>query len=136
MTSTKREPYRYPVSIKGIISFKNKILLLKNEREEWELPGGKLELNEDPKECLEREILEEVNIKIKVTDIIDSWVYTIFDKKHVLIITYACSKIKSDKFQISNEHNGGKWFTLEEIEEINMPTGYKKSIKTWYEINN
>ena len=136
MTSSKRDSYRYSVCIKGIISFKEKILLLKNEREEWELPGGKLELNEDPKKCLEREILEEVNIEIKVTDIIDSWVYTIIDNKHVLIVTYACSKIKSDNFQISNEHKEGKWFTLEEIKSINMPTGYKRSIKTWSEVYN
>ena len=32
---------RYPISIKGIIIWEDKVLLLKNEREEWDLPGGK-----------------------------------------------------------------------------------------------
>ena len=32
----------------------------------WEFPGGKLELNESLEECLEREIKEELGIKIQV----------------------------------------------------------------------
>ena len=35
------------------------VLLLRNERDEWELPGGKLELGEDPADCVVREIGEE-----------------------------------------------------------------------------
>ena len=36
-----------------------KVLLLRNERDEWELPGGKLEVGEDPADCVVREITEE-----------------------------------------------------------------------------
>ncbi|MGV0847657.1 NUDIX domain-containing protein [Empedobacter falsenii] len=43
-----------------------KYLLVKNNRNEWELPGGRLEPNELPEETLEREIYEELNIKCKV----------------------------------------------------------------------
>lgn len=128
----ENKSYKYPVSIKGIISYNEKLLLLKNERNEWELPGGKLELNEEPKECLKREIFEEVNIEVKVKNIIDSWIYRVFDDVHILIITYGCYEIKNDKFMISNEHSEGKWFGIQEIEGINMPEGYKNSIYTWF----
>lgn len=33
----------YPVSIKGVVVRDGRVLLLKNERDEWELPGGRIE---------------------------------------------------------------------------------------------
>ncbi|MGV0973262.1 NUDIX domain-containing protein [Empedobacter falsenii] len=49
-----------------MIRINGKYLLVKNNRNEWELPGGRLEPNELPEETLEREIYEELNIKCKV----------------------------------------------------------------------
>jgi hypothetical protein len=48
----------FPVSVKGVTVQAGKVLLLENERDEWELPGGKLELGEDPADCVVREIGE------------------------------------------------------------------------------
>jgi hypothetical protein len=42
----------YPASVKGVVIRDERVLLLRNEREEWELPGGKLELGEDPAKCV------------------------------------------------------------------------------------
>ena len=42
--SHNNQSQRFPVSVKGIVYHNGKIVLLKNERDEWELPGGKLEL--------------------------------------------------------------------------------------------
>lgn len=44
--------YRFPVSAKGAIEVDGRLLLLRNERNEWELPGGKLEIGEDLRSCL------------------------------------------------------------------------------------
>jgi 8-oxo-dGTP pyrophosphatase MutT (NUDIX family) len=49
----------FPVSVKGVAVQDGKVLLLRNERDEWELPGGKLEVGEDPADCVVREISEE-----------------------------------------------------------------------------
>jgi hypothetical protein len=38
----------FPVSVKGVAVQDGKVLLLENERHEWELPGGKLALREEP----------------------------------------------------------------------------------------
>ena len=40
--------HAFPVSVKGVAIQDGKVLLLENERNEWELPGGKLEVGEDP----------------------------------------------------------------------------------------
>ncbi len=38
--------HTFPVSVKGVAVQGRRVLLLENERMEWELPGGKLELGE------------------------------------------------------------------------------------------
>ncbi len=54
----------FPVSVKGVVVRDSRVLLLKNEREEWELPGGKLELGEEPAACVAREITEETGLHV------------------------------------------------------------------------
>ncbi|WP_416411147.1 NUDIX domain-containing protein [Empedobacter falsenii] len=45
-----------PISVKGIVIINGKYLLVKNNRNEWELPGGRLEQNELVEETVVREI--------------------------------------------------------------------------------
>ena len=56
--------HAFPVSVKGVAIQDGRVLLLENERGEWELPGGKLELGEDPQECVVREITEETGWQV------------------------------------------------------------------------
>jgi hypothetical protein len=46
--SADNDAYRFPVSVKGIVVRDGAVVLVRNRRDEWELPGGKLELNESP----------------------------------------------------------------------------------------
>lgn len=48
--------------------------LLRNERDEWELPGGKPDVGETPEDGVRREVAEELGLTITEVDIIDSWV--------------------------------------------------------------
>ena len=58
---------KFPVSIKSIIIDDNKVLCLKNERNEWDFAGGKINFNEDIEECLKREVKEEQGKKKSTT---------------------------------------------------------------------
>jgi 8-oxo-dGTP pyrophosphatase MutT (NUDIX family) len=58
--------YRHLVSVKGVCLQAGRVLLLRNEREEWELPGGQLERGEDPQAGLAREIAEESGWQVRV----------------------------------------------------------------------
>lgn len=55
----------------------------------WEFPGGKVEKNEDPKECVVRELKEELDIVIEVESVFDV-VYYRYPEKPVLVIAYRC----------------------------------------------
>ncbi len=121
---------KYPISIKGILYINNKIVLLKNERDEWELPGGKIEINESAEICAIREIKEELNIDAEIHSLIDVWVYNILGKVNVFIVTYLCHPLILDEseIKISHEHKEVCLFEINEINNLKMPDGYKKSI--------
>jgi 8-oxo-dGTP pyrophosphatase MutT (NUDIX family) len=123
--------YRFPVSVKGVVIRVGKVILVRNERDEWELPGGKLELSESPKECLAREIAEELQLAVEPEIILDSWTYTIGSGVHVLILTYGCSESSQAEAVLSDEHTELRWFPLAEVDGLRMPGGYKKSIRSW-----
>lgn len=42
------KPPLWSVSVKGVLFIGDEVVLLKNERDEWELPGGRLETGEEP----------------------------------------------------------------------------------------
>src|SRR5579859_3599473 len=65
--------HAFPVSVKGVAVQDGKVLLLENERNEWELPGGKLELGEDPPGCVVREIIEETGWQVSAGPLLDCW---------------------------------------------------------------
>ena len=55
----------------AILYFENKILAVQRSETmklplKWEFPGGKIEDGENEVECIKREILEELNIHIKI----------------------------------------------------------------------
>ena len=117
--------------MKGVITRDGKVVLLRNKRDEWELPGGKLELLESPEECLAREIAEELQLTIEPRSILDSWTYTIVPGVHVLVLTYGCLESSLGEAVLSDEHKELRWFPLAEIDTLNMPEGYKASIRSW-----
>jgi 8-oxo-dGTP pyrophosphatase MutT (NUDIX family) len=126
------EAYRFPVSIKGVVIIDSRAVLLKNSRNEWELPGGKLELGETPPVCLAREVREELSLSVKVGPILDSWVYHIAEGVDVLIVTYGCHPQSSGELAHSAEHQALGLFSADEVGQLNMPQGYKSSVKEWF----
>ena len=117
-----------PVSVKGIVSFQGKYLLRKNERNEWELLGGKLEAKELPLACVVRELREEAGLNVNPIGLIDTWIYHLDQERRVLILTYVCTA-KEVLFSLTSpEGSELAWFTMSEIAVLNMPEGYKRSI--------
>jgi 8-oxo-dGTP pyrophosphatase MutT (NUDIX family) len=132
-------PPTWPVSVKGVaVDSHRRVLLLKNEREEWELPGGRLEPSDvTPELAVEREIEEETGWAVKAGPLLDVWIYqplpvTMPDRR-VVIVTYGCAVLTPDKTPVvSHEHKQLGMFTADEVPGLTMPDGYKQSIAAWY----
>jgi len=133
MTDLPRDndAYRFPVSVKGVVLRGDAVVLVKNRRGEWELPGGKLELGEDPEQCVKREIEEELQLTVSADDVVDAWVYTIAEGTHVLVVSYGCSETHHRRAVLSDEHTELEWIALSDVDGLRMPEGYKTSIRRW-----
>lgn len=55
----------------------------------WEFPGGKVEEDEDPRDCLIREAREELDIEVKIERIADV-VFHRYPDRAVLLLFYVC----------------------------------------------
>ena len=122
----------FPVSIKGVVFRDDRAILLRNERDEWELPGGKLEPDEAPADCCAREILEELSVRVCVERLLDCWVYDILGRVKVLIVTYGCTLDSAAPVAISSEHKEMGFFRVGELDALPMPEGYRASVRQWW----
>jgi 8-oxo-dGTP pyrophosphatase MutT (NUDIX family)/GNAT superfamily N-acetyltransferase len=129
-----RAPQRvrlFATSIKGVLFEDDRVVLLENERSEWELPGGRLEPGEDPATCLARECVEELGVDVIVDAILDCWVYPFDEPRELLIVTYGVRRADRRAPRVSGEHRRLGWFALTELDELPMPEGYRRSIRAW-----
>jgi 8-oxo-dGTP diphosphatase len=81
----------------GIIRNQTNVLLTRrpdNSRHagKWEFPGGKLEADESPAECLARELREELDLEVQVGEIYDV-IYHRYDFGPILLLAYECTPI-------------------------------------------
>lgn len=121
----------WPVSIKGVLFIAGEIVLLQNERDEWELPGGRLEAGEDPASSLAREITEELGTEVTVADLLDCWRYPVLPSREVLIVTYGVQPLPVAKPRLSHEHKALGRFPITDVAGLRMPEGYRRSILDW-----
>ncbi|HEU4853059.1 MAG TPA: NUDIX hydrolase [Telluria sp.] len=120
----------YPISVKGVVETPDGIVLLQNERNEWELPGGRIEDGETPQECLAREIMEELGVAVQVGPLLDSYVFEVIPGKRVFIVTYGCTSNGTFDPVISEEHTSFGVFAPDSLPHP-LPAGYRASIDNW-----
>ncbi len=119
----------------GIIRKGEKVLIAQRKKDsvleanKWEFPGGKVEYLEHPRDCLVREIMEELGINIKVQSLfnIDSHVYEKDGEKyHIILITflaeYLLGEVKNKDCQDS------KWVCIEELGSYDFAQADKNAL--------
>lgn len=67
----------------------------KHSELKWEFPGGKVEEDEDPRDCLKREVKEELDIEVNVERIADV-VFHRYPDRAVLLLFYVCGYVSGE----------------------------------------
>lgn len=129
----KTEAEEFHVRTCGIIKQENKFLIMRvNKTPYYHIPGGHIEIGEDSKQAVIREIKEEIGCDVKESKLfsIEENFWTRNNKKcHGIEFYYIikpkqqlqmqdCEKIENDKGEEKLLHF--KWVTLEELKEIDL----------------
>lgn len=101
----------------GVIRDNDKVLITRRAPKEnfgggWEFPGGKIEVNETPQECLARELKEELNIVVSVEKFCTGVAYD-YGNMNINLMAYYCT-IVDGEIQIS-VHDKYKWIRINDL---------------------
>lgn len=121
----------HPTSIKGVLLINGRVLLVKNPRCEWELPGGRAEVGEDHEQTLSREFAEELSVRVAVANQIDSYLFEVIPERHIFIITYGCTLSGEFNPRLSSEHIEHCLWLVNRLSELDLAVGYRRSIEKW-----
>jgi len=122
---------RFAVSVKGVCVINGKVILLRTEQQEWDLPGGKLGWGESLETALQREVSEELGITVVVQHIVAATRRRIRQSFPitVVVLIYRCHTLATEAdIQISSEHTAYGLFHPSELTELHLPSGYLSAI--------
>jgi 8-oxo-dGTP diphosphatase len=97
----------------------------------WEFPGGKINDGESPQECLRREIVEELGVRISVGRLLPSHThdYAVFT---VTLHPFICA-IESGQIT-PHEHAAIVWLTPEELPSLDWAEADLPVMETYLSI--
>ena len=104
-----------PVSVKGVLIHDARVLLLLNERGEWDLPGGRPEPGEDQRAALARELREETGLEVEVDAALDEHLFEVLPGRFVRILPFVCQLAGDIDVVLSHEHLETRWLALGEL---------------------
>lgn len=112
-----------------------RILLTKRtDNGQWCLPGGGMEAGESAAEACEREVWEETGLSVRVKRLVGVYshpdqlaVYPDGNKAHIVVLHFEAEVIGGE-LGLSNETTDFGYFTLEEVEKLDMLGRHKERI--------
>ena len=109
---------------KSVIIQNGKILLLKRASTSkffpnlWDLPGGKLDSNENPETAVVRETKEETNLDVECGSLIGE--YDLEELKEKIHFWVFSAEVLLGKIHLSADHTDYRWFFSEKIKNYKV----------------
>lgn len=123
----------YPISVKGVLIDRGRVLLLLNERGEWDLPGGRPDPGEDHRAALKREVQEEAGLAVGVGEALSDYLFEVLPGRFVRILPFVCQLTGDGDVVLSHEHLETRWLPIDELGESiaghRLPVGYLEAVR-------
>ncbi|HPF52552.1 MAG TPA: (deoxy)nucleoside triphosphate pyrophosphohydrolase [Draconibacterium sp.] len=106
----------------ALIIENNRVLIAQNNPDsdhafKWEFPGGKIHSDENPQTCIIREIMEELEIRIRIEKELIPVEHD-YGIKQIRLIPFICT-IESGSVQL-NEHLAFKWMNYGDLSNSDL----------------
>ncbi|TAJ42964.1 MAG: NUDIX hydrolase [Reyranella sp.] len=122
-----------PLSVKAVVLHQGRVLLLVNERDEWDLPGGRPEAGEDHRTALAREVREETGLSVEIGAFLDEHLFEVLPQRFVRIVAFGCTLAGTADVTLSDEHSDAHWLPLDQLGPSvagrRLPAGYLGAIR-------
>lgn len=127
----------FNVGIKAIILNDNKVLILKNTKGRWEVPGGRIDKTESIEQTLKRELSEELpNIKnVDIHEVLNAFRLSKDIKENVslVLVFYRVTARFDGAPNLSHEHTEYKWAEKDEALKL-VQESSRRAIENAFEI--
>ncbi len=132
IVSEKKALKKLPVSAKVVLVSKDhKALVMHKAKGVWDLPGGKIEANEDIYKALKREVMEETGLTVKKFSFLTSWIKTNRSLGDRLVVVFEAElnkKAKNVDVRLSEEHDWARFLGERKANKKDLVLGYKNAI--------
>jgi len=119
----------FRVSTKAVIHKGGKFLIVQKPSGAWDLPGGRLELDEDPENGLAREVEEELGVSVEIGELVDCCVRPKIEKPDVFCVAYLCDMtFDLEDIRLSDEHVEARLLKLDGLKGLEVDPGYRRII--------
>jgi mutator protein MutT len=122
MTTQDQKPHIHVTA--GLIRKNGKILITKRPKGShlegyWEFPGGKQERGEDLQTCLERELMEELGLKVRAAEEACLTIFHEYETKRISLHVMECTLLTDEPKAL--ECQEFRWVDTVELNNFQFP---------------
>jgi len=95
----------------------------------WSIPGGLVELGENVRDAMVREVKEEVGLDVEAVKLVDAFDSVTLDEQgkiqyHFVVVDFL-ARIVGGSVQTASDILEAKWVNMEEVEKYNLTNSFR-----------
>lgn len=121
--------YFTPTSVKAVVIRRHEVLLCRNPRDEWELPGGWPDRQDQSLEdTVRREVFEESGLTVEVGELLTARLFHVVKDSPVVLVVFRATVATQSRPIESREHSAVAFFSGDALPDA-LPDVYRAAVK-------
>jgi 8-oxo-dGTP diphosphatase len=142
VTRERKYPERPVVGVGGVAISNGQVLLIRRKSPplegEWSIPGGMLEVGENLREAVKRELAEETGVDVRVGQLIEVFDRIFLDadarpEYHYVILDYLC-EVSSGTARAGSDASEVAWAAETDLDKFRLTETATRIIKRAFEM--